>query len=280
MRRANIFAALVLVVAASAEARAQIASAWDASISSRARLIAGRVPTAAGPELFAGVEIRLDDGWKTYWRNPGDAGIPPRFNWTGSENLAAAEILYPAPQRLPDPGGQSIGYKERIVFPVRLTPADPTAPVDVRLKLDYAACATLCVPAEARLALSVPAEESIPARAITEALDRVPRKADGDGDLPRIAGLAVEGEGGARRITVHVVQPAAAGEIDLFVEGPADWYLPLPEPGATRDNGSTREIAYEIALDGLPKSASLRGQTLRLTIVNGKDAVEQDWTLR
>lgn len=271
---------LVILLAVSAEAQAGSASAWDESLSSRARLVAGTVPTEAGTRPFAGVEIRLDDGWKTYWRNPGDAGIPPRFDWTGSTNLASAEVLYPAPHRLPDPGGQSIGYKKLAVFPIRLTPTNPGAPIQLRLKLDYAACATLCVPAEANLALTVPAEAAIPEYGIAEALRRVPRKATGEGDLPRIDSLAVKGEGKERRITVNVVQPAEAGEADLFVEGPAEWYLPLPQPGRERKNGATREIVYEIALDGLPKSASLRGEKLRLTIVNANDAVEQEWTLR
>ncbi|MDP2619808.1 MAG: hypothetical protein Q8P46_06480, partial [Hyphomicrobiales bacterium] len=97
---------------------------------------------------------------------------------------------------------------------------------------------------------------------------------------PRVVGLTVEVEGKARRIAVTVAQPQGAEDADLFVEGPASWYLPLPEPGREREYGATREIAYEIALDGLPKSAALRGEKLRLTIINAIDAVEQEWTLR
>lgn len=273
-------ATLLVALTAATGASAQTASNWDEGYSSRARLIAGQVTDEAGSGLYAGVEIRLDDGWKTYWRNPGDAGIPPRFDWTGSTNLAAAEVLYPAPHRFPDPGGQSIGYKNVVVFPVRLTPADPGEPIRIKLQLDYAACATLCVPAEADLALTVAAESSAPAIELAEALNRVPRKEGGENDLPRVASLMVEGEGAARRIKVEVVQPAAAEETDLFVEGPERWYLPLPEPETEHKNGAMRQIAYRIALDGLPKGAALHGETLRLTVVNGTDAVEQEWTLR
>ena len=273
-------AALIIVLVASAEAGAEMASAWDASLSSRARLIAGEVPTATGPERFAGIEIRLDEGWKTYWRNPGDAGIPPRFDWTGSTNLKAAEVLYPAPHRLPDPGGQSIGYKKVVLFPVRLTPADPAAPIQISLKLDYAACATLCVPAKADLRLTVPVGAGSPPGAIAAALGRVPRRLDGETDLPRVVDLSVEGEGKARRIFVTVAQPQGAEDADLFVEGPESWYLPLPEPGGERENGAETRITYEIALDAVPKSAVLEGEKLRLTVVNGADAVEQEWTLR
>jgi DsbC/DsbD-like thiol-disulfide interchange protein len=276
----RIAAFAILIVASAAQAGAEVASAWDDSIASRARLVAGQVATPTGSDAFAGVEIHLDEGWKTYWRNPGDAGIPPRFDWTGSVNLASAEILYPAPYRLADPGGQSIGYKNQVIFPVRLTPADPAAPIRISLKLDYAACASLCIPAEARLRLSVPAGVDLPSRAIAEAFARVPRQVDGDADMPRVVELSVEGKGNARKISIAVAQPQGAEDADLFVEGPADWYLPLPEPGRERENGAEKRIAYEIALDGLPKSATLSGEKLRLTVVNATDAVEQEWTLR
>jgi len=275
---AQIAALAIVLVASAGQASAEVASAWDESISSRARLVAGEVAT--GSEPFAGIEIQLQRGWKTYWRNPGDSGIPPRFDWTGSTNLASAEILYPAPHRFPDPIGQSIGYKNSVLFPVRLTPADPKAPIEIALKLDYAACATLCVPAEAVLKLTVPAGSVSPSRAIAEALARVPRQPDGDAALPRVVDLSVKGEGKAQRIAITVAQPKGAEDADLFVEGPASWYLPLPEPGGTREDGKEEQIAYEIALDSLPKSATLQGKKLRFTVVNGTDAVEQEWTLR
>ena len=275
--RATLTAVTLLACVAGAEA--QTASAWEAGISSHARLLAGQVPEAGGPSLFAGVEIRLEEGWKTYWRNPGDAGIPPTFDWTGSSNLAAAEALYPAPHRFADPAGQSIGYKNSVVFPVRLSPADPGAPIQLRLKLSYAACATLCVPAEANLALTVPPALQMPAGAIAEALGRVPRKPVGDNDMPRVEALSVEGEGAKRRMSITVVQPPGAEETDLFIEGPSSWYLPLAEIRAKREAGAATEIVYEVPLDELPKSARLTGQTLRLTLVSAADAVEQEWTL-
>lgn len=277
---AGIAAIGVALAAFVADARAEVASDWGESLSSRARLLAGEVSTETGSKPFAGIEIRLDEGWKTYWRNPGDAGIPPRFDWSGSENLAEAEVLYPAPHRLPDPGGVSIGYKRQVVFPVRLTPADPAKPIRISLKLEYGACATLCVPAEADLRLTMPASVAAPSPAIAEALGRVPRQTDGEADLPRVSELSLTGEGDERRIAVTVMQPRGADEADLFVEGPASWYLPVPVPEGVEENGAGIEIAYEIPLDGVPKKAVLEGETLRLTVVNGADAVEQQWTLR
>src|SRR5215813_6075025 len=84
-------------------------SSWDGDARSAVRLVAGS-RTSSGP-LRAGVEVRLADGWKTYWRYPGDSGVPPIFDFSKSENIKFASVLWPAPHRFSDGGGASIGYK-------------------------------------------------------------------------------------------------------------------------------------------------------------------------
>ena len=98
----------------------------------------------------------MQPGWKTYWRYPGDSGVPPRFDFSGSENLAAAKVLYPAPHLFTDESGNSLGYKDSVTFPLQVTPKQKGKPVTLRLKLDYAICEKLCVPAQgsAELALA------------------------------------------------------------------------------------------------------------------------------
>ena len=98
--------------------------------------------------LRAGIEIKLQPGWKTYWRYPGDTGVPPRFDFAGSDNLGTAKVLYPAPHSFSDEAGTSIGYKDSVIFPVHVTPRDPSKPVTLTLKIDYAVCEKLCIPAE------------------------------------------------------------------------------------------------------------------------------------
>src|SRR5579863_1491597 len=119
-------------------ARAQDASAWDKETHAEARLIAGaKIKTADATYLRAGIEIRLDPGWKTYWREPGDSGVPPTFDFSGSENVKAVTVEWPAPERFPDgAGGNSIGYVGRIVLPLRIVQQDPAKHSSVHLKLD------------------------------------------------------------------------------------------------------------------------------------------------
>src|SRR6266481_4213409 len=144
--------ALSLIAAASAGA-ADDASPWDGDARSAVRLIAGSA--GAGKVVRAGVEIRLKSGWHTYWRYPGDAGVPPRLDFAGSQNVKTVDVLWPAPQRIAEEGLVAIGYTGDLVLPLAIVPEDRTKPVTLRLKLDYAVCEKLCVPAEARAELVI-----------------------------------------------------------------------------------------------------------------------------
>ena len=123
---------------------------------SKARLVSGTVGGAENGELLAGVQIRLEPGWKTYWRTPGDSGVPPSFDWSGSKNLKEAQVLYPAPHRFADAGGTAIGYEDEVVFPVKITPERPGEPVELKLNVAYGLCKTLCIPNQASLSLELP----------------------------------------------------------------------------------------------------------------------------
>src|SRR6476620_10293628 len=130
-------------------------SPWDDDVQSAARLIAAQAHNESGGRMFrAGVEIKLKEGWHTYWRYPGDSGVPPVLDFSRSQNVKTVTVLYPAPMRFPDgAGGNSIGYKGVVVLPLHVVAEDAGKPVTLNLKLDYAVCEKLCVPAEAKLEL-------------------------------------------------------------------------------------------------------------------------------
>ena len=151
------------------------ATPWTELHASRVRLVAGRAKSAKG-QYFAGLEIVMDDGWKTYWRMPGDSGVPPTFDWAGSANVASTKVLYPAPMRMPEAGGVAIGYKQSVLLPIEITPQDPCKPVVLKLALEFGVCREICIPATANFDLSIPAAPAgAPAPQIAAALERVPR---------------------------------------------------------------------------------------------------------
>src|SRR5215475_2300855 len=150
-------------------------SPWSEDIRSAVRIIAGTNKNGDAP-LRAGVEIKMQPGWKTYWRYPGDSGVPPHFDFSGSENLKTATVLYPAPHLFTDETGQTLGYKEGVIFPLVVSPLEPGKPVRLHLKIDYAVCEKLCVPAEGRAELALSPADSALDSALAAAEARVPKQ--------------------------------------------------------------------------------------------------------
>ncbi len=251
-----------------APANAADASMWDGDARAAMRLVAG----SAGADraaLHAGIELRLGAGWKTYWRYPGDSGVPPRFDFSKSTNVKSVAVRWPAPHRFTDENGASIGYKGGVLLPLDIVPADPKQPVTLRLTLEYAICEKLCIPAVGAATLAVPAPSSFD-RAIAAAMSHVPREA-ALGGAGALVVRSVRHEPGTPRVIVDVAAPDGV-PLDLFVEGPTDeWALPLPEPVAGAAPGTHR---FSFELDGLPPGATAAGATLRFTLISGDNAIE------
>jgi DsbC/DsbD-like thiol-disulfide interchange protein len=267
-----------LPMVAAAPAIAADASRWDEGLQSSVRLIAARTKGEGAERINrAGIEFKLNPGWKTYWRYPGDSGVPPSFDFSKSDNVKSAAVLFPAPMRFPDgAGGNSIGYKKTLVLPVHVVPNDPAKPILLRLKLDYAVCEKLCVPAEANLELKIIGTGKANDAAVDAAEALVP-KASAVGDSGPFAIRAVHRASGSKpKILVDVAAPAGTTPM-LFAEGPnAQWALPLPEPVSGAPAGLQR---FFFALEGLPPGESGKGATLRLTAVAGDKAIEAGYRL-
>ncbi len=266
-------ALLVLGTGIASPAPAADASPWDGGMRSAVRLIAGTPTNDAGKKVLrGGIEIRLDPGWKTYWRYPGDSGVPPRFSFTRSENVESVRLLWPAPKRFGGPGDTSIGYTGDVIFPLRVLPRDPARPVLLRLDVDYAICENLCIPADGKAELLLGEEPSAYEDALRQSEERVPKPvAIGQGEALAIEAVTREAHGEKRRVLVDVRAPDAA-RLDLFAEGPTpDWALPIPQavPGAP---AGLQRFAFE--LDGAPPGAMEEGATLRLTAVAQDQAIE------
>ena len=228
---------------------------------------------------MAGLELEMHPGWKTYWRNPGDAGgVPPYFDWSKSRNLRRAEVLFPTPHRYKDKVGATIGYKERLILPVKLIAKDPSKPIGVALIAEFGVCKDICIPARATLALEVTPATLPPLPAeLKTALSSVPLPTAGPGGrLPYPRSLSLE-LGRAPKLVIEIDYPAGVQGADLFVEVAGELYLPpAVRVGAPR-NGTVR---YHIDVsDGVDLKA-LKGRELRLTMVSAAGAAEGRATIR
>src|SRR3954464_12312062 len=136
-RRAAIGVATTLLASSLAlGARADDASPWQRDGHSAVRLLAG---SRSGAALLGGIAFHPQPGWKTYWRIPGDSGVPPRFDFSKSDNVEAVTVMWPAPMKFDDgAGGHSLGYKQQVVLPLRIVAKSTDKPVTLRAEIHYA----------------------------------------------------------------------------------------------------------------------------------------------
>ena len=277
MRMLNQMAVLAVLLTVAPTAKAASAQGqWFQGNNTAVRLI---VSTKKGSGLvLAGVEIGLDPGWKTYWRNPGDAGgVPPSIDWSASENLEPGELLYPAPHRFSDGAGDGIGYKGSVLFPVRMQKKNPKKPARLVAQIMYGVCSDICIPVETKLDLDIPADGEEAAEVssrLAAALASVPGPAVKGGAVA-IDAPAVDLEGSVPAITIAVHYPKGAGARDLFVETLDQSFL--PQPKQVSETGD--ETTFSIGLSKFKARESLKGKAIVFTAVSDKGAAESHVTL-
>jgi suppressor for copper-sensitivity B len=264
---------LLATLAAPGQTADAAASGWASEAHGAARLISRIDATGSGAEFEVGLQLRLTAGWHTYWRTPGDAGIPPSIDWTGSDNLSEARIAWPAPYRLPATGGlETIGYEDGVVLPITVRLAHPGSALHLHAEVDYASCKDVCIPYHASLVLVIPPGPARPgpeAALIAAARAKVP------------VGLASAGLGSldtvveaAERAPILAVRVASTGAPlrapDLFVEGVQKGSPGRPDV-LLADAG--RVATFRIPIRG-DSAAALAGTRLDLTLVDGDRSAE------
>ncbi|MGL4396725.1 MAG: protein-disulfide reductase DsbD domain-containing protein [Hyphomicrobium sp.] len=251
--------------------RAEIASPWVELYNNKIRLLAG----GSDGRSYAAIEIVMPKDWKTYWRNPGEAGgIPPTFDWSQSVNVARVDVLYPAPHTLIDKAGATYGYKDAVVFPVVITPKDASLPIELKLKAEYGICKDICVPSEAEVSLALPAGgEPSASDAIAEALARVPSTSPRAGIDPTLVAATLDTSGAAAVLHLDVKD---LGEADgeAFVEGPDGVFVPRPILAAAGNGSGNAAARFDVDVSDKDVLAALKAGTLKVTLVGAKGQSE------
>ncbi len=216
------------------------------------------------------IEIRLDPGYLTYWREPGDGGLPPTLDTGGSQNVAAVAMDFPVPRVLDEGGATLYGYQGAVTFPLRVTPIDPAQPVTLAVDLDYAVCAAICLPGKAAMRLTLP-DRSDPevTKALADAQAAVPRPSTvGAAGSPAV--LSVDAARGGEQPSLRIAARAASGA-QLLVEAPEGWYLRAgPSIPAAEAGGRV----FPVAIEQRPAEAVNGPLRLRLTLIDGSQAVD------
>jgi DsbC/DsbD-like thiol-disulfide interchange protein len=215
-----------------------------------------------GRSWHTGVLIELDPGWKTYWRMPGEAGVPPEFTWTTSAP-ADVRVSFPAPARYADQSGETVGYEGSVLFPAVVTPEAATQ-LDLGLDLFFAVCKDICIPAtsQASITLGTVMRDPQGSARVGQAAAAVPAQ----GSAVTSASLLVEG--GKPVLMLELNERPE----DIFVETPTSAYFRSPVFSA--DGRQAR-----LAIDNLKDPGKLAGTALRLTYRLNGAGLEQTVTL-
>lgn len=266
-------AALALVAGSASGLRLAKAADVVETQGATLRLIRG---TVANGVARLGLEIAMKPGWHTYWRYPGDSGVPPEITLAPSETAHGLTIAYPAPQRFGAPGDETIGYDGDVVLPLSVALSAPSQPTHLAISARLGICHDICLPVDETLtvpidpttiaaaddlALLTAAEASVPKPVAAGApLSVVALQVD-TSTMPAIAMLTLHGDDATIR--------------DVFVEGPEGWALPLPK----RLSAGPGKSQWRFALDGLPSGAKWQGVPLTLTVVGSQGSATQTVTL-
>ncbi|MEO9808453.1 MULTISPECIES: protein-disulfide reductase DsbD domain-containing protein [Roseibium] len=264
---------LVIALAFSAYLPVLVSSAASAAATEWASVHGGAVRLiAAGPlqdgTYKAGIEFSMEPGWHTYWRFPGEAGIPPMIDFSASENVQNSDVLFPAPKRYNDGFSSSIVYHDAVVLPVIITPDDAGDPIDLSLSMFFGICKDICVPGDANLSLTLFPDGKADALATTlidRDLELVPTSAGNSATNVLSLDAETSDKGHQFLITAEVSETA---EIDLFAEGPEGSYIALPV--LLQRDGS--QATWSLSSRGLAQSG--KGSSLTFVLVDGDAAVE------
>ncbi len=132
-----------------------LSSDWAISEKSKVRLISP-ITSSNTNQLILALEYELEEEWKTYWKSPGGGGFPQKIIWNNSSNVKDIEILWPEPIEFEILGLKSIGYKDKVIFPLIVDLEDNQKQTNLNLNINYLVCKDVCIPGSADIFLNIP----------------------------------------------------------------------------------------------------------------------------
>lgn len=217
---------------------------------------------------MAGIRLTLAPGWKTYWRAPGDAGIPPQFSWHGSENVAGATFHWPTPEVIDQNDLQAIGYRDGVVLPVEIVPTVPGQPITLSGEVVIGVCEEVCVPVTLPFRAELPPDGGRDG-AITAALLNQPIPGNDAGVRATTCTMQPSGQG--LQLTATVTMPAMGGAETVVIEttDPQVWVSPSD---VTRTGDSLQAIVDMVHVSA--GSFAIDRSDVRITVLGADAAVD------
>ncbi|WP_353535190.1 protein-disulfide reductase DsbD domain-containing protein [Cognatishimia sp. WU-CL00825] len=190
----------------------------------------------------AAVRMVLKEGWKTYWRAPGDGGIPPQLRWAGSRNMQQIEVIWPTPTVFDQNGLQSLGYLQEVVVPLIVAPTRAGRDISLNARLDIGVCKEICVPETLRIKARLPEENTKIDPMIAAALAERPYSAQEAGVQRVACKISANPEG--LSVSADIQMPSAGGREFAVIEtdNPELW---VAQADANR-RGATLSVSSDV----------------------------------
>jgi suppressor for copper-sensitivity B len=242
------------------------ASDWATTRIADIRLVSAAAGAGSAASVPLGLQFKLAEGWKIYWRSPGDAGFPPDLEIKTAENLRHLVWQWPVPQRFSLFGLESYGYHDEVVFPITAHLSEPGEPLTIDAVVHALVCSEICVPLDAALSFTLPAGPAGPTaftQLVSRYRSRVPGGASGIG--LSVAKIDTVGSPEPHSIAVTVASDQPLGAPDVFIEAETGYTFDKPVLEFSPD----RRSATLTLSASRPKTGSLQALPVTLTVVDG-----------
>ena len=217
----------------------------------------------------AAIKLSLEDGWKTYWRAPGDSGIPPLFSWKGARNIGQMQITWPQPKVVYDSGVRSIGYKKQLVIPLHIAPKHDGQPIRLKGRMDIGICSDICAPYTLKFDAKLEEAGTFPTPEIASALASAPFSASEAGVKSATCRLTPTDDG--MQIEARVTVPSAGGREETVIEAGQDTIW-VSEPVTTRKGDQLVAVSQMSHSSGT--AFSVNRSDVRITILGSNHAID------
>ncbi len=262
------FISALALAAVGAPSAIAASSSWSEIAGAKIRMLA--VADASGQTIDGAFEVELADGWKTYWRTPGDSGIPPTFDFTGSQNLDFATVGFPVPSDIRQGEARIVGYKSRVIFPFSARLSGTLDRAKIIASVLIGVCAEICVPASSQFELNADELKTGNLRhrlVLLEGISRLPKPPKQNFRIVSVS----HWDSAAAVLTVTANLPDGVTEAELFIEGQAGWPI-YPGELMAVDDGVAR---FRVDLSAVPKDVNIHVEPLRYTLVAGGIGIEE-----
>ena len=260
----KLCAIVIVAISAQVPIAHSASSEWQDLGGGKARLLAHLNPT--NNAISGVVEIKLEEGWSTYWRYPGSSGIPPQFDFSKSKAFQIGDVKFPAPQLITQEYGTYAGYKKKVMFPFEGKLLATTGN-EIHLDLLIGVCAAVCIPAKAEFNIKSSQlfqSDPVSVQAISFANFAIPEKKNASDIL--ISREQINEDS----LHIKIKHKKSFGKPSMFVEGPANWYL-LPAEFISQEE----DVAlFKLDVSRAPEGTHIFKHELVYTLVSGTSGIE------